>query len=342
MLIQHTTYGVSSALEMQAKRAFPYLAANKALITPSKEEYLTLSGMRSFIKSTVVDLFKRIVDDGILPQFSIMNATLANADIPDILTMDELTIDGKYIEGAPNGFNQPWINITPLLARRRTKSDPLVVADIPRACGYFVRANLCAGYHDKAESTTESWLSPSLEVFVIESYSMTVTLLLQRVYNLDPNEARLVQTMFAYHYAKLLSTRVIEGNVPAILSRCSFLGSLNDIHTILDMANEKLDGKLANANLITICNVLPLLGPGRMAKFDPSILFRMFSASAVDSQSMAIALDYPPYWVFQILKYMAGAKNYVIGQTMQMPIMKRESIKFEQSIMTQRGLIHKR
>lgn len=342
MLIYNTNYGTSIALAKQAVRAYPYLVTNRAVITPAPEEMTAIAGMRSFVRSTIVDLFKRIVDEGVLDQFAIMNLALANKDIPDILTMDELSIDGKYLEGVPAGYDKPWINLTPLLAKRRTKSDPFTIVDIPRACGYFVRANLCAGYHDKATSGTDAWLSPSLEIFVIESYSMTATLLLQRVYNLDINEARMIQTLFAYHYAKLLSARTVEGGAPAILGRCTFLGSMSDINSVVELANEAAGGKLAQTTFFELCDIIRKIGPPRMASFEPVIFIRLFSASPTDSQSMAIALDYPPYWVFQLLRYLSGAKNYVIGQTMNLQIIKRESIKFEQSILTQRGLIHHR
>lgn len=342
MLIYDTAYGSSIAMVGQAKRAYAYLATNRSLITPSPEEMVAVAGMRSLIRSTVVDLFRRIVDEGVLDQFAIMNLAAANRDIPDILTMDELTIDGKYLPEPPAGFDRPWVNLTPLLAKRHSKSDPFAIVDVPRACGYFVRANLCAGYHDKAMSETEAWLAPSLEIFVIESYSMTVALLLQRLYNLDANETRLVQTLFAYHYARLLSSRTVEDGAPSILGRCAFLGSLADISTVIDLANEAAGGQLATLNFFGICNVIAKLGPPRMRTFEPVVIVRLFSGSPADSQSMVLALDYPPYWIFQLLRYMSGAKNFVIGQMMNLQVMKRASVKFEQALLTQRGLIHHR
>ena len=50
-----------------------------------------------------------------------------------------------------------------------------------------------------------------------------------------------------------------------------------------------------------------------MKSYSPQMLYRSISISSIDSSTMIIAADYPPYWLYQLMNVASGYKNPVIS-----------------------------
>jgi len=196
----------------------------------------------------------------------------------------------------------------------------------------------CAAYADKP-----MWLSPSVAPFMIESYSMAMRIRIVTAYNLTPDEGTVVQTAFAYHYAKLLGIPDDTNVVPMLLNRCGFLGSITEITTRLAVLNDASpNGDCYENGLSTLCLALATAGPSRMEKFTLSTVFQSFSMGNLDTMSLALAIDYPPYWAYLLCKQIAGSKNTLLSMLFRLAYMKRALPTFVKAFTGQRDLVHKR
>lgn len=335
--IVETAYGKHTSLERNINEALKFLIVNSSRVEITDKDITMIKSIRSMVDSPIVTMFGHIVEDGLLDQFFIMDLSNVNADVPPVLSFDELSLDGSKTSHATPKLAKMWINLTPTLAKKKNANGVIVPTDVPRMMGYFVRGMFCMGYSDNA-----IWLSPSLASYVIETYSMAVRLKLNQAFKLDPAEAMFVQTAFAYHYGKLLSPPDETILVPSALGRCGFLGSYQEITTRIEQLSEAVGGDLYKAGIITVCEALAKAGPRRMEKIDAGIFFRMFSATNMDNMSMSLAIDYPPYWTYLLIRYASGHKNPLMGILFNLGPIKRKLDPFVREILTKKSLMIRR
>ena len=272
------------------------------------------------------ELFKKLALDGKLDSFYLMNfSDIQTVSIPEILLMDQIIIDGSVLTTCPNFLKKPWINITPYLFKKKTTNDVLRVSDNLRLFNAIVLGALCKSY-----DSSDGWLTPTLAAMLIKMYSTTITILLQIAYNLSLEEYQLVQTLFSAYYAKLLGTSKDTSEIPYLLNRCGYLGSLSEISDRLALVFEKRK----ELDLDVICEILRENGPGKMKRFNKNILFRLFAMSAADNQTMLLALEYPPYFVFTLLKNISGHKNPTISNMIKKTGFKKDIDNFVTALMS--------
>lgn len=343
-----TTFAKVSELSSKARRALVFLIKNQNLVLLHEQDLQAISEIKIYVRTPITDFFQRIVDTDKLSSFALMNFTGISLDLPELLTMGEITIDGKYISdtSVPDKWRKPWVNITPLLSGKRdTYNGRVQINDVPGLCSLLTRAVLCSSYNDQ-----DTWLNPKLSAFVIESYSMTVANMLRQSFNLDRDlrsvmfgpESKFVQTLFAAYYAQLLGGSQAPLDLPPLLYRCPFLGSVAEIQERLESIRE-LRPNNGNSPLTInlICEILAQAGPARMSNFTAAQLFRMFSIGSTDSQSMLVALEYPPYWVYQLMRSAAGSKNPIITNVIKIHGYKAKVNQFATELNISGGLVEK-
>lgn len=340
MSIYDTFYGTAINLRGQAERTYPFLVANRHQILLTDDELQEVANLRNFGRSGVLNLFRLVAGSNGLAQFAVMDLRRTDDSVPDILDIDTFTVDGHALKGAPTGFDRVWVNLTPVLKRRKSPNDPLTVSDVPRACGYFVRGGFVATYH-AAQSADRDWLPLKLGKFAVESYSMAVALMMRRLYNLNYNDEQLVRIIFAYFFACRMG-KDYGNEIPPVLMRCTSLGRMADIREQLEKLQEVFTSAkdLASYSLQELFTAIPKLGSGRLANATSEHFTQLFTQNPHDSQLMAFAIDYPPYWVYQILRYMAGARNAVIGPMMNFGSFKRDAAEFATELEKFPNLLH--
>lgn len=311
--ILDTEFAKTYNLAPMAKDAVKFLVAKQSVMDKPSESYVPLIGdINPMITSHMNTFFKNLVSRGKLKDiymFSMVRGTVD--DLPEILTIDDIVIDGKYINGnVPNDLKKPWINLTSALSiNKHDRVGLLQVNDVPKAVSTVVRAFLCMSYNDSKE-----WLSPKAASFVIECYTMAMEMVMDRLYNLNYEESVVPKLLFAWHYAELLSSPDERSEVPALLTKTShvFKGNLSGAR-LQELLKEIVEFKKNEPMTIdTVVKCIKEFGPSRMKTINKANLYRYFAISSTDNTAMILAMDYPPYFLHQILKVVAGGKHAIL------------------------------
>lgn len=305
-----TSYAKTRPLAIMAGAAVPFLIKNGPAVLLQPNQIKELENTRIYSSTPMSKLFQDIVNANKLNNFIFMNLARYSSDIPEVLALDDITVDGKNIPNviAPKQLQKCWINLTPITTVKDSYNGSLNLTDVSAFTNMVLRSALVSTYND-----SDIWLNPRLSATVIEMYAFTVSHVLTQAFGLTYEEEKFVQTLFACYYAQLLGGANDSLKMPALLMRCTFLGSAQDIilrmEQILQYRDNNGEDILTPVKIISILNQC---GPARMKNFMPTMLHRYFSASSLDSQIMLIALEYPPYFVFQMLRLTSGYKNVLM------------------------------
>lgn len=309
-----TSFAKARSVTSMAQQAVPFIIKNKPLIV--LEDIRDLESVRVFSSTPLSKLFQDITTAGKLSNFTFLNLSRFNKDIPEILALDDIVIDAKYIPSTPvpAQLQKCWINITPITSVKDSYNGSLNITDSAAFATMVVRAAIVSSYND-----SDNWLNPRLATIVIESYALTISHVLRQAFTLSYEEEKFVQTLFAAYFSQMLGDKSAPLKVPPMLMRCSFLGSAADIIGRLELINQYRENNGEDIlHPIKICSILSACGPERMKKFVPTMLYRFMSSSSLDSQTMMIAVDYPAYWVFQMLRVASGYKNPVMSNVIKL------------------------
>jgi hypothetical protein len=238
----------------------------------------------------------------------------------------------------PAQLQKCWINITPITSIKDSYNGTLNITDAAAFASMVVRAALCSSYIDN-----DVWMNPRLESIIVESYAITISHVLRQAFNLSYEEEKFVQTLFAAYYCQMLSGGQSNLALPPLLGRCQFLGAASDIIARMEDIKPYRDNNGNDMlNPVKICSILNQIGPARMKTFQPTQLYRFMSSSSIDSQTMMIAMDFPPYWVYQILRIASGYKNPVMSNVLKLNVsMKQKVTQFANELQTSNQLILK-
>ena len=333
----NSVFAKASGLESKAKQALPFLIKNQKNVIFDTSMQKSLADIRSYLRNPLTELYQKIIDGDKLNQFTIMSFDNVSVDIPTILTLNDVTVDGKAIGvELPDFLNKPWINLTPFIGKRDSYNGMLYINDAPAMCGLFVRGALSVSYND-----SDNWLPPKLSSFIVESYSMTLASLIAKPYKLTYEDLKFVQTLFAARMAQLVGDTHDDLVTPPLLYRCPFLGSALDIKDRLDRIQHLRDND--GDSILTIRNIVDILNKTipRLSEYKESYLYRAVSAAPLDGQSMLFGVDYPPYWTYLLLKVASGIKNPILSNEFKQSNLKNKLNNFVSAFIVSSGIIDK-
>ena len=312
--ILNTPFAQSYNLELMAKEAARFLQKNMPNMDMTQDGYVgLLSDVNPMTVSHMNSLYRNLVDADKLS--SVLMFSLVKdkkADLPELLTIDDIVVDGKYLQvPVSKELQKTWVNLTPALTiTKRDRYGSIYVDDIPKVVSSMVRAFLCTSYNDSTE-----WLPPKISTFIIEFYTMAMSMVMDRLFNLSWEESFIPKMMFAWHYSALLGPEKDTDDFPVLLSRNAkvFKGAVTGavLKETIDKVNEIRDGRTMSLEIVA--EVLRKMGPRRMENLQASDIRRLFSLSAQDNTAMMIAIDYPPYLVHQILRVAEGGKHAIMS-----------------------------
>jgi len=308
-----TPFVLARDVTSHLRDALAFLIKNQHLIVP-KERTKEIAATRTFSTTPVSKIFKNIATVDKLNNFMFLDLSTVSRTsetIPEILVSDDLCIDGSAIQAfsVPAFAKKCWINLTPILGKKDSYNDTLFFTDTTALGQLITRAALVQAYQDK-----DNWLTIKQALTVVEFYATIMAQSITNIYNLDPMERRWIQTLFAIYYAKLIGPSDHTGDkVPALIMRCSFLGSGADILQVIEDIQPYIGENNGNFTLPVLVKIINERGPARLKNYSVQMLYRSISVSAMDSSTMIIAMDYPPYWVYQLLRVASGYKNPVIS-----------------------------
>lgn len=306
--ILDTQLGVQTNFRSQLTESIGFLIKNTNYISVPEKDLIVIKSMKNFGNSHVYSLFETIIDSDKINIFKFLDFSKVSIDnIPEILTLSSLTID-NYNNGiyVPNEYKKVLCNITPHIKKRTSESDRLNIVDIDSIHSLIVRGALCKSYND-----SRLWLTADLAAMIIESYALTISNILSSVYKLDFQDSNLVTLMFATYYAQLLN---IDGSMeyPELLSKCKRLEKMGVDITALSFINKQRKNPKALLTLKEVCEIVAICSTIKMKSFNINTLNSLFSRGSVDIQIMLTALEYPPYFVMQLIRLADNHKNQVM------------------------------
>lgn len=325
-----TPFAKARSINTMIEHALTFMIKNLTTVQLSPEHMRDISNIKILSNTPISKIFQDIILADKQKAFVFINLSAYRGDTPELLALDDIVVDGKVIPNLPTpaSLQKCWINITPIVGKQNSYNGMLNITDSATLANLIVRSALITSYND-----SDMWVSPKLATYIIENYSLTIGNVLRQIYNLDIQECLFVQTLFAAYYAQCLGGSSSPLDRPPLLMRCQFLGSGADIVNRLDTIKEYRENK--GEDLLTpskLCGILSKVGPTRMQKFAPQNLYRFLSSSSIDSQVMMIAVDYPPYWVYQMLRLVSGYKNPVMSNAIHLLGHKNKLIQFAQEL----------
>lgn len=304
-----TQIGIQSDLRKQIMSAASFLIKNISTVTVEENSLVLLKSIRNFGNTNLTNIFDTIVNSDKFNSFICFDySKLKGVDIPEVLTMSSISIDGHSC-GVPSGrgLEKIWCNLTPFIKKRKSETEKITITDINKIQEMFIRGALCKSYND-----SRAWLSPDIAALIIESYSITITNILSSVYKLTFQDTHMIMVLFAAYYAQLLN---IDGSMqaPELLVKCKRLHKLGvDINSYVYLNKYREAGGKHLLTIKEICNLINTYGPSKMSSFNVNILNSLFSRGST-VETMLMALEYPPYYVMQLIKLADNEKNLVIA-----------------------------
>lgn len=340
-----TYYGNQLGLKQRGVEAAIFLAKNPTTVLGKDGIELIKNTVKiNGAQSPLTEIYSKVAESGKLHYFTMFDLTRTGETIPPVLTLDDITIDGKYIANSvPQAYKNAWLNLTPILGRRDAYNSPLQITDQLRFASLVARGFLSMSYNDSDE-----WLTPALNVTMIETYSLLFAMHMRNRFDLNLEEYGLVRTLFAAYYAQMVQANDAKKDVPPILYRCKDIwrdaGSPNAIDERLESVKETRDkiapdGKLSIA---TICSILQECGPSRMQKFiSDKLVYAFMSRTPSDTRIQFCAIDYPPYFVYQVLANLKNGKNPLFNTLIKFGNMKAILTRFATELITSKMFIDK-
>lgn len=307
-----TTFAQSASYKRQAQEAIKFIAANPNLTFADDELRFAIMKSNSSFMTPISQLFSHLVDSfkmrGALPFVEIYASA---PQPPEIFTSDSITFDTREVmKDLPEKLSGTIVNLTNSVKQKKGNSEAsYVIDDIMKIHGLYVRAALCASYqltHDKI------WLTPKLCNFIIKSYNMIIINQIRALYHVtDPILLKKLNFLTSAFCAQMLDSEAQIGNgLPDMMYRIGnwTASEIQGMMAELSQQGFNYDRKY---NIIDLCAMIKALGGEKFQTFDVSKMFRLFTAGTIDKAYGAISMEYPPFWVYQILSIGSGAKHPV-------------------------------
>ncbi len=290
------------------KDTMSFLIKNRLTVTVSDLDLSRIRDINVFSTTPMYELYSKIIDENNFKEFTMLNFNNQVNNIPEVLTRADISIDARYLDtNVPKELKTGWINLSPILSKKPSDRHHLTITDNASLHSLVVRMFLTMSYHD----SKGDWLSPKLSAFVIESYIIVLSRLITRSYNLSFEEDMMIKTVFAYHYASLMTTQFVKSGgyqIPSLLSRMSVLGNLGDIFSRVEAFTEYIP-KDRHMTFYDVMDIIRQVGPDRVSNLKTDMVYRLFSSGTMQSTAQLIATDHPAYFVWILLKQASGIKN---------------------------------
>ena len=309
--ISDTQFGKSLNLDKLIHDAVMFFSKYYDSVKLSEKDITTLKNIKNFGNRYMFGVFESIVENDKLKNFEFFDYSRLSKNgvtIPEILTISAITTDGKYLSShIDDRLKKVWCNITPWVKKKTFETDRIEFSDIDKVQEIVVRGSLCRSYQEN-----NRWLSTDVAAMIIESYALTIGNILSSAYKLSTVDNNIVILLFAMYYAQLFN---LEGSMsnPELLIKCKKLHQLGLDMQVVETISRYRENKNEILSIKEICSILAKHGSVKLSTFTPAILYSLFSRGTTDIQIMLIALEYPPYYVIQLLRLADNYKNYTLA-----------------------------
>lgn len=272
----------------------------------------------------MAEFFDRIVATNGLNNFVTLYIPSKDTNTPELLTTSVFTVDLKQLDERHTLASIPAVsekivaNITNTL--RRGKDGTLTIDALDNFQNMYTKGTLVAAYNDMP-----NWLNSYSAEYCIKTYSMILSNLISRYYNLGLMETFKVRTILALFMAQMLNDGY-EIKDPPYFNRATW-GDLT-LKEITDIATEATEGMTTQFDLDSVAKALATCVSEKMDKFDTAALVAIAGNLGPDVLTSRLAIEYPPYWVYILLQSLSGVKSMLTYQLNQQRLVNDGRTKF--------------
>lgn len=297
-----------AGIKPTAVKALKYLVTNRGCCLPIHVAE-RLYADKPLLETPSNTIFRHLRDEGkLLSLFAPLYFDKKASGIPELLLSNEVTLDtaqlseSQILSSFPEFYGKVVVNLSNILRSSRGNTpNEYQVTDMHAMHSLFVKGALVMSYND-----SDTWLTPTLGVYIVKSYSMTISGIIAKLYDLTLQEQMTIAAVFAMYMCQVLDKDTGDKTCPSLFNRCTFLGNTTTINNFITaMAEETVNG----LDTIKVCKLISTLGPDRVRGFSPEIFFRTVKSIGTDVVSSMIAIEYPPYWVHQLVVAMSNGKT---------------------------------
>lgn len=306
-----TSFAQSAGLKTQIPRVLKFIVSNQNTALSEAELVALIQPIRTILKTPMAEFFDRILATGSLYNFVAISAVNQQIDIPELVSTSSITLDLKEIDThgslrSLRDFTDKVLVDTTATLRQDHSYGNYYVNAVDTFQSLFVRGQMIAAYND-----VPVWITPYVAEYILKTYSMILSGIITRYYNLSLPEMMKVGMFCAYFFAQRLFD-TLPGTTPDAFFKCTWLGGQNELREFA--AQYGATEFNHDIELTELAEILSKNINARMNSFNANVLFTMCGSLGPDVLSSRIALEYPPYWLFTLLQALSGAKIPMIYQ----------------------------
>lgn len=265
------------------------------------QQISTIMSRQTGISTAMSKIYSRISTSTDATLYSLVDLTKSVGGVGEVSTFSHIPIDMLQITNAYPSL-MTMINIIPALKGKlvinmsqRLKADGSL-ANIDDFQAAVVRDQLVRSYFS---STNRTWLTPIATKFITKAYIMVLGTMLARYLNLDINSRMELSTILGYYVLSKMTTPESARNTLLGQWKYFFLPDPDDILQIFAHINDTL-GKQSIDSLVDVMVVVNALGRPRL-QLNVAKLSLATGYIHPDRNVSAIAIEYPPYFVWLLL-----------------------------------------
>ena len=307
-----TKFALLAGMSGQMPRVLRFAVENRHTIISEYELQQLIQPIRTILKTPMAEFFDRLVASNQLGNFAAICITDRDTSLPEIIATPNITLDLKQVpdtnilRSIPELRDRCLVNLTSVLQLDKSTGRYTVKA-VDNFQNTLVKGHLMMSYED-----TDGWLTPYLAEFTVKTYSMILSSLISRFYNLTLNEQMKIGGILALFYCQLLSRDTDNLVMPPLFNRCRWLGSGTELEALADACAEYSGEGL---DLDKVCYLISAVGPEKLKNFNLTAFMAICGTLAgADHITSKIAIEYPPFWVWLLLIGLSGSKIPLIYQ----------------------------
>lgn len=299
----NTLVGRTTVPASQMTQLASYLVKSGSPISDGDAK--TIITTRTHAQTAIAQIATRLAESQSGPGtfLRLMNVKSGEA-IPEVLHYTHLPLDVAQM-GAVAPDVQKALSYTPFADRVVMNVTQLVrqngnVNDLTRLHGFITRAILSRSYF-QAEGV---WLATYLR-FIGRSYSIILSSSVGTAYDLELFDRQAVMAVFGHYIYQQLGVRDPTETMVAQHRQLGYTSPMV-VRDIGDLINAEAGS--APLTLVAACSLLGKLNIPRLKTADIRLLYHRFAMLGGDANTSALALEYPPAWVYLLLLCASGQK----------------------------------
>jgi hypothetical protein len=311
-----TSYAQVSNFPSQMERVIKFLVTQpQTILTPAQLQ--SVWNTRLITSSHISSIFDQMLRKGQLSHFATLDlGQLATGmSIPDALSWTNITIDLKYAQNSQvlNSltFVKDKILINGTSYLQLNSSGHYVTKDAAELHSMYVRGQLCRSYAERGHI----WCNAAITLYLIETYGICISGMLTQRMGLSGDAQIYLARLFGLYMAQKLSSPN-STQYPDIFLRCTSLGNQKELD---EFQKSIFANGVTQLTLGTLCEILSQSDISTLNGFTVGKFYAFVSSLGPisDPVSTRIAFEYPPYWMFLILRALDTLRGAQLGNMLK-------------------------